>query len=68
CDMMCGLEATLGFELDRNSVHFWNLFNILTSFNIDHLPDWALRPLSLKYRQTSSISPSTIRSQGRRIA
>ena len=56
CDMMCGLEATLGFELDRTSVHFWNLFNIFTSFNIDRFPDWAIRLLSIKRRQTGSFN------------
>ncbi len=43
CDMMCGLEATLGFELYRDSVKFWNLFNILSQVDIDRCPDWALR-------------------------
>lgn len=56
CDMMCGLEATLGFELDRTSVHFWNLFNIFTSFNIDRFPDWAIRLLSIKRKQTGSFN------------
>jgi len=54
CDMMCGLEATLGFELDRASVHFWNLFNIFTSFNIDRFPDWGIRLLSIKRKQTGT--------------
>ncbi len=44
CDMMCGLEATLGIELDRGSVHFWNLNHIIPS--IDRYPDWALRLLT----------------------
>lgn len=43
CDMMCGLEATLGFELYRDSVKFWNRFNILSQVDIDFCPDWALR-------------------------
>ncbi len=43
CDMMCGLEATLGFELYRDSVKFWNRFNILSQVDIDLCPDWALR-------------------------
>ena len=43
CDMMCGLEATLGFELYRDSMHFWNLFNIFSQIDIDRWPDWALR-------------------------
>lgn len=42
CDMMCGLEATLGIELNRDSVRFWNHFNILNEFNLDLYPDWAL--------------------------
>ena len=41
CDMMCGIEATLGIELNNDSVHFWNYFNILNDFNIDLFPDWA---------------------------
>ncbi len=41
CDMMCGLEATLGVELDRGSVHFWSLNHIIPP--IDRYPDWALR-------------------------
>ncbi len=44
CDMMCGLEATLGFELKRDSVHFWNKNHILPK--IDYFPDWALRLLN----------------------
>jgi MoaA/NifB/PqqE/SkfB family radical SAM enzyme len=43
CDMMCGLEATLGFELYRDSMKFWNNFNILNYVDIDRCPDWALR-------------------------
>ncbi len=46
CDMMCGLEATLGFELKRDSVHFWNKNHILPK--IDYLPDWTLRLLNNK--------------------
>lgn len=48
CDMMCGLEATLGFELNRDSVRFWNLFNIFNQIDIDLFPDWALRLLNKK--------------------
>jgi MoaA/NifB/PqqE/SkfB family radical SAM enzyme len=48
CDMMCGLEATLGFELRRDSVHFWNKNHILP--RIDYLPDWALRLLNKKQK------------------
>jgi len=44
CDMMCGLEATLGFELDRGSVRFWNLNHILPP--TDRFPDWVLSLLS----------------------
>lgn len=43
CDMMCGLEATLGFELYRDSMKFWNNFNILSYVDIDRCPDWMLR-------------------------
>ena len=43
CDMMCGLEATLGFELYRDSTKFWNHFNILSYADIDRYPDWTLR-------------------------
>ncbi|MBI5417535.1 radical SAM protein [Candidatus Poribacteria bacterium] len=46
CDMMCGLEATLGFELKRDSVHFWNLFNIFNQIDIDLFPDWTLNLLN----------------------
>jgi MoaA/NifB/PqqE/SkfB family radical SAM enzyme len=44
CDMMCGLEATLGFELKRDSVHFWNKNHIIPK--IDYYPDWVLRFLN----------------------
>ncbi len=43
CDMMCGLESSLGFELKRDSVNFWKHINIDTPLNVDLVPDWALR-------------------------
>ncbi len=40
CDMMCGLEATLGFELYRDSLHFWSMSKILPQ--LEYVPDWVL--------------------------
>lgn len=48
CDMMCGLEASLGFEMKRDSVNFWKLININTPVNIDYVPNWVLRFLNGK--------------------
>jgi len=43
CDMMCGLEATLAFELYKDSVRFVQLFNVLSGVDISRVPDWVLR-------------------------
>jgi len=40
CDMMCGLEASLGFELDNGSLYFWGLSGILPQSAL--FPEWSL--------------------------
>ncbi|MFQ5646779.1 MAG: radical SAM protein [bacterium] len=53
CDMMCGLESSLGFSLDRDSVEFWHKTKILPA--IDIYPDWMLKLINrpLKKRQST---------------
>jgi MoaA/NifB/PqqE/SkfB family radical SAM enzyme len=53
CDMMCGLEATLGFELKRDSVQFWNRNHILP--RVDYYPDWILRILNREWKQSGGV-------------
>ncbi len=53
CDMMCGLEASLGFELNRDSVNFWKLINIKMPIDINLVPDWVLRIFN------KNINPNT---------
>jgi len=40
CDMMCGLEATQGYMLDKGSIEFWNISGIMPQ--AASFPDWAL--------------------------
>ena len=56
CDMMCGLEATLGFELYRDSMKFWNNFNILSYVDIDRCPDWTIRMSRLNRKTDKWVS------------
>lgn len=48
CDMMCGLESSLGFELNRDSANFWSHININIPIDINLIPNWIIRLINGK--------------------